>query len=247
MYFLPALTWSLPSPSAMLQNIHTERNLRKPSNCFSAALKNRGDMKDGKSEFSLTTFWAPQLNWDTQVYSQNYFGAFMSHTSFSWADWGQSQPCSCCYPVWEPVTCSWRAAIASERCFHLKSFQLPLSSLLEGRKKLISLLTVRLKRALSDNLSHVWNDLQSSIFPFTSISITLRGFHYLWAAPSGALNYQQWRISNKATVNASAGNGRKMQKMHLLENGNSYSSHNVVGIWLPLVTEIWLNIQLASK
>ena len=29
---------------------------------------------------------------------------------------------------------SWRAAIASERCFHLKSFQLTLFSLLEGEK-----------------------------------------------------------------------------------------------------------------
>lgn len=242
MYFLPALTWSLPSSSVMLQNIHNERNLRKPSNCFSATLKNTGDMKDGKSEFGLTTFWVPHLNWDMQVYSQYYPATLMSHTPASAVQVEDNPSLATQYGnLWLVLL---ESSYSLREMFSFKI--LPADTFLSvGReKKLISLPTVWLKRALSDNLSHVRNDLQSSIFPFTSISITLRGFHYLWAAPSGALNYQHWRVSNKATVNASAGNGRKI---HLLENGNSYSSHDVVGIWLPLVSGCWLNIQLASK
>lgn len=62
---------------------------------------------------------------------------------------------------------------------------------------------------------------------FASISVTLRGFCSLREAPSGARSYQRRRASEKVPVNASAGNERKM---YLLENGNSYSSQDAVGI-----------------
>lgn len=64
---------------------HSERNLRKPLNCFSATLKNTGDMKELEiTEPGLTTHSGhPSSTELTQVYSQCYF---MSDTSCSCVD-----------------------------------------------------------------------------------------------------------------------------------------------------------------
>lgn len=63
---------------------HTERNLREPLNCFSATLKNTGDMKELETtESGLTAhFGHPSSTELTQVYSHY----FVSDTSCSCVD-----------------------------------------------------------------------------------------------------------------------------------------------------------------
>lgn len=158
------------------EHSHSERNLRKPYNCFSATLKNMGDMKEleNQSESGLKTYIGhpsyieliPVYNLILELQPQYHapVSAMQIDNNPHLALMVLPSMGACGYVLLAQPSPFGRAIPALGGCSDspaapcLKSVQLTVSSLLKEKKRIL-LPTVGMRKPLSCNLCHVQNYL----------------------------------------------------------------------------------------